>query len=208
MEIYNYFLFLLTVIPLIVTPGPDIILVISQALSHGKDAAIKAVVGILLGYMTHALLSALGIAAVIATSPLFFNVLKWLGVTYLVYLASLLMYGAAKPNRQRKIHVEQLAQLSFQRGFLTSFLNPKGLLMYLAILPQFIPEDSNTALQALTLSFLFVFSCGVIYIVLALTAARAHGHSPSNKMIRIMETVAGIVLISSAVNLAVKLTPN
>ena len=80
-------LFLITVLPLICTPGPDILFAASQGVSGGKRAALRAVAGVLLGYSAHAVLSALGIAALIAASPVLFMTLKWLGVGYLAYLA-------------------------------------------------------------------------------------------------------------------------
>jgi threonine/homoserine/homoserine lactone efflux protein len=80
-------LFFLTVFPLICTPGPDILFTASQGLSNGRAAALNAVAGILLGYSAHAVLSAVGIAALISSSPFMFSVLKWLGVSYLFFLA-------------------------------------------------------------------------------------------------------------------------
>lgn len=87
-------LFFFTVFPLICTPGPDIIFTASQGFSLGRVAALRAVMGVLLGYTAHALLSALGIAAIVATSPFLFVILKWIGVAYLFYLAGQILYSA------------------------------------------------------------------------------------------------------------------
>ena len=75
MSLGTLFLFFLTVFPLICTPGPDILFTASQGLSNGRSAALNAVTGILLGYSAHAVLSAVGIAALISTSPFMFSVL-------------------------------------------------------------------------------------------------------------------------------------
>ena len=96
METSTLLLFFLTVFPLICTPGPDILFTASQGLSSGKSGAIRAVIGILLGYSAHAILSALGVAAIVNTSLLLFQFLKWLGVIYLLFLAITMIYSSFK----------------------------------------------------------------------------------------------------------------
>jgi threonine/homoserine/homoserine lactone efflux protein len=86
--------------------------------------------------------------------------------------------------------------------FFTSFLNPKGLLMYLAILPQFISPNGNTAVQALVLSTLFILGCGLVYSVIGIIAAETHGQRISDGVRRRFEAIAGIMLIVATVQLA------
>lgn len=194
------FLFFLTVFPLICTPGPDILFTASQGLSNGRSAALNAVTGILLGYSAHAVLSAVGIAALISTSPFMFSVLKWLGVSYLFFLAGQILYSAYR--RKGGISLQTSSRVSLWRGFFTSFLNPKGLLMYLAILPQFISPDGSPALQAILLSLLFIAGCGLVYSIIGLLAAKAHGKQISESARRRLEVVAGCLLAVAAIKLA------
>lgn len=193
------FLFFLTVFPLICTPGPDILFTASQGLSNGRSAALNAVTGILLGYSAHAVLSAVGIAAIISTSPFMFFILKWLGVSYLFFLAGQILYSAYK--RKGGISLQTSDRVSLWRGFFTSFLNPKGLLMYLAILPQFISPDGNPAVQAILLSLLFIAGCGLVYTIIGLLAAQAHGRQVSGSARRRLEVVAGCMLAVAAIKL-------
>lgn len=79
MDLQTLLLFSATVIPLICTPGPDILFISSQGLSGGISAAWKANLGIILGYVAHAILAALGLAAIVATSPIIFQTIKWVG---------------------------------------------------------------------------------------------------------------------------------
>ena len=194
------FLFFLTVFPLICTPGPDILFTASQGLSNGRSAALNAVAGILLGYSAHAILSAVGIAALISTSPFMFSVLKWLGVSYLFFLAGQILYTAYK--RKGGISLQSSGRVSLWRGFFTSFLNPKGLLMYLAILPQFISPAGSPAAQAILLSLLFITGCGLVYTLIGLLAAQAHGSHLSGRTRRRLEVVAGCMLAGAALKLA------
>lgn len=193
-------LFVLTVFPLICTPGPDILFTASQGLSNGRSAALNAVAGILLGYSVHGVLSAVGIAALISASPFMFSILKWLGVSYLFFLAGQLFYSACK--RKGEISLPPSSRISLWRGFFTSFLNPKGLLMYLAILPQFISPDGSPAVQAILLSLLFIAGCGLVYTLIGLLAAQAYGSQISDHARRRLEIIAGFMLAGAAIKLA------
>ncbi len=200
MEFKTAMLFFLTVLPLICTPGPDILFTASQGVTRGQLAAIRAVTGVLLGYTAHALLSVLGIAALVSASPLLFAALKWAGVLYLFYLTTLIIYSACQ--QKDGLELPDTGKISLWRGFLTSFLNPKGLLMYLAILPQFISPESNTATQALILSSIFISGCGVVYTVVGLLAAQARGLNISDNGRRRLEAVAGVMLAWATIKMA------
>lgn len=200
MSIGTLSLFFLTVFPLICTPGPDILFTASQGVSKGRSAALCAVAGILLGYSAHAVLSAAGIAALISTSPFMFTVIKWLGVSYLFFLAGQLLYSAYQQKGGISLHSS--SNVSVWRGFFTSFLNPKGLLMYMAILPQFISPDGSPAVQAILLSLLFIAGCGLVYTLVGLLAAQAHGSQISDSARRRLEVVAGFMLAGAAIKLA------
>ena len=97
MDISTLLLFSATVIPLVCTPGPDILFVASQAVSTGTAAGFRATAGIILGYCVHSLLVALGLAAVVAASPLLFEIIRWTGISYLVFLAAKLVRAAMRP---------------------------------------------------------------------------------------------------------------
>ncbi len=193
-------LFFLTVFPLICTPGPDILFTASQGISKGRQAALRAVTGVLLGYAAHAVLSAFGVASLVSASPFLFSLLKWLGVGYLCFLAIQMLISAIQ--RKEEIRIRQTESVSLWRGFFTSFLNPKGLLMYFAVLPQFISIDGNVAFQAIVLSILFICGCAVVYTIVGLLAACAHGNSLSDRARRRLEAVAGVMLAGAAIKLA------
>ena len=201
METSTMILFAATVLPLICTPGPDMLFVTSQALSGGASAGLRSTAGVCLGYTAHSLLVALGVAAVIAASPALFEALRWLGVGYLVYLAIQLIRSAMRPGRLSLSTEPGKAVLG--RGFLTAFLNPKGMMIYFAILPQFMRHGASIALQALVLSGIFIGLCAVIYITLSLVVASVGKRgSFSDRRRRYVEGAAGGLLIVAAGRLA------
>jgi threonine/homoserine/homoserine lactone efflux protein len=201
METGTMIFFTATVLPLICTPGPDMLLVTSQALSSGACAGVRSTAGVCLGYVVHSALAALGVAAIIATSPMLFEALRWLGVTYLVYLAFQLMRSAMKTGQLTLSAVPANGQL--RRGFLTAFLNPKGMIIYFAILPQFMQPGGSIALQALILSAIFIVLCGIVYTSLSLGIAAVGRYDGfSDRRRRWVEGTAGAFLIVAAGRLA------
>lgn len=201
METGAAILFAATVLPLICTPGPDMLFVASQTLAGGAPAGLRATTGVCLGYVGHSILVALGVAAIIAASPVLFAALRWLGVAYLIYLACRLIGSALRPGNLTLSAGSSKAPIG--RGFLTAFLNPKGMMIYFAILPQFMQHDGSIALQAAILSAIFVGLCGIVYAVLSVVIASARGGGGfSDRRRRWVEGMAGGALVVAAGRLA------
>ncbi len=197
METTTIILFAATVLPLICTPGPDMLFVASQSLSEGPAAGLRATAGICLGYVVHSILVALGVAAVIAASPVLFEALRWLGVAYLIYLAFQLIRSATMTGKLTLSPEPGRAIL--QRGFLTAVLNPKGMMIYFAILPQFMSHTGSIALQAGLLSAIFVALCGIVYAILSTVIGGAGRRGNfSDRSRRMVEGGAGGLLIVAA----------
>jgi threonine/homoserine/homoserine lactone efflux protein len=195
-------LFALTVLPLICAPGPDMLFIVSQAISGNAAAGLRATSGVCAGYVVHSLLVAFGLAAVIAASPVIFETLRWAGVLYLAYLALQLLRSAMKP-RVAQLPKKQIAH-QFGKGFLTAALNPKGMMIYFAILPQFMQHDQPAVQQALVLSAIFIGLCALVYSVLSVVVAATGGKAGglSDRRRRYVEGVSGGVLIAAAAKLA------
>lgn len=195
------FWFAFAALPLIATPGPDILLCIAQGVIQGPPGVWRALNGIMLGYLAHAILATIGLAALVATSPVLFEVVRWCGITYLAWLA----FGMLRSELLRTKHImlPDAPRLSLWRGFLTSFLNPKGLLMYLSVLPQFIVAEGNTSLQVLALSAVFITLCYIVYLSVGMIAAYSSRSSQVSPIrARVMNGIAGTMLGGFAVKLA------
>lgn len=197
MDFSTLFLFSATVIPLVCTPGPDILFIASQAVSSGTAAGFRATAGVVLGYCVHSLLVALGLAAVVAASPALFEAIRWVGITYLVYLAYRLVRAALRPGGVQVTGTRVKDQL--RKGFLTSLLNPKGMMVYLAILPQFMdPRLGDTTLQAVMLSAAFMFWCVVVYSGICVALGRFGGAGLSDARRRLVDSAAGGMILMAA----------
>jgi len=169
-EMSVFALFALTVIPLIFTPGPDMLFILSQVMGKDAKAGMMATVGICLGYLVHSVLVALGIAAIIVSFPVLFETIRWLGIAYLLFLAFSLIKSVFSQNN---LNIEKKTSSSpVKKGFFTALLNPKGMLIYFAILPQFIDKTGNTVSQGLILSFIFIGLIFVVYCGLSVIFAK------------------------------------
>lgn len=166
----TYWLFALTVIPLIFTPGPDMLFILSQVMGKNAKAGVMATLGVCLGYFVHSFFVVVGIAAIIISFPIIFETIKWLGICYLLYLAFNLIRSALN---HKNIEIKQSQVNSpIRRGFITSLLNPKGMLIYFAILPQFINQHTSSIMgQGIVLSLIFIGLCLIIYSSLSFVFA-------------------------------------
>ena len=197
MNTHTLLLFSATVLPLVCTPGPDILFIASQAMSGGTRAGLRATTGVLCGYGVHSLLVALGLAAVVAASPVLFEVIRWVGITYLVYLASKLIRAALRSG-DLVVPRGQVANQLY-KGFLTSLLNPKGMMVYVAILPQFMDRHGgNATLQAVVLSAVFMFWCAVVYASLCVALGRIGRRRLSDTRRRMIDGSAGGMILIAA----------
>ncbi|MEX0302829.1 MAG: LysE family translocator [Leisingera sp.] len=141
------------------TPGADMMFCLGQGLRSGRRAAVAASAGISAGGMVHVTLAGLGLGAVVSAMPALFDVIRWAGVAYLLYLAwSALRAGPIAGDRS-----ERRGASAFRSGFLVNLTNPKVILFVLAFVPQFVkPEAGPVLLQFLI--FGLILAAGGFFI--------------------------------------------
>jgi threonine/homoserine/homoserine lactone efflux protein len=137
--------FLAASIVLLVTPGPDVAFVVATGVSEGRRPALLASTGIALAMFSHAVLAAAGVAAIVATSALAFEVIRFAGAAYLIFLA----YRSfrAKPFEAGIQRTSRSPFENVRRGFLTNLLNPKAILFSGVFLPQFASPSFGPIFQ-------------------------------------------------------------
>ncbi len=164
--------FLAAAVLLTLAPGPDNLLVLALGMARGSRAGVAFGLGCALGCLNHTLLAALGVSALIAASPLLFNLLRWLGAAYLIWLGwqALQSSGVAllRPDASDRASPGQL----FRRGLLANALNPKVVLFFLAFLPQFVSAGSPASYQIVQLGLLFTVQGAIIFSLIGACAGR------------------------------------
>jgi threonine/homoserine/homoserine lactone efflux protein len=155
LSIQSLSLFALACFLLTLTPGPNLLYLVSRTLCQGRRAGIVSLAGTSSGFIFHVLATALGLTAIFVTVPFLYDAMRYLGAAYLLWLA----WDALRPGGHDLFSPRALAPHSsarlFRMGLLTSVLNPKVAMFYLALFPQFIDASRGSVLaQALTLGLI------------------------------------------------------
>jgi len=217
--------FILVAAVLTATPGADTMLVVRSVLRRGKQAGFATTFGVCLGLFVHATVSALGLSVLLVRSALAFNVVRWAGVAYLLFLGvqSLVRLARAdndkeglEPSPTSPSDAEDAVQYvsawsrfgkqrqAFLEGLLTNILNPKVAVFYLAFLPQFISSGDPVLAKSLLLAGLH-FTMGMMWLsFVTVILGRLGSVISSGRTGRWLEGVAGVVLIGFGLRLALE----
>ena len=140
---------------LLVVPGPSVLYIVTQSVSHGRRAGIVSVAGITTGTLVHIAAATVGLSALLASSALAFDVVKYLGAAYLIIVGVRRLAGLEREPRPELGRTHDLGRL-YRQGIVVNVLNPKTALFFLAFLPQFVdPELGAVWPQILALGLLF-----------------------------------------------------
>ncbi|WNI38358.1 LysE family translocator [Chryseobacterium sp. SG20098] len=197
--------FILAALILVISPGPNMIYLISKSITQGKKSGFISLAGVVCGFLFHIIMVSFGLTAVLLAVPLAYTVLKTLGTIYLLYLA----YQAIKPKSKNIFDVDKnVAHDSpkklFTIGFLTNVLNPKVAVFYLSFFPQFIkPEYGSIFTQSLELGIIQVLISFSINFIIVLTAAKVVVFFSNNPVwIKVQKWFMASVLTYLAIKMA------
>lgn len=140
---------------LLVVPGPSVLYIVTQSVSHGRRAGMASVAGITTGTLVHIAAATIGLSALLASSALAFDVVKYLGAAYLIVVGLRRLAGLERPDEGEVTRSRSLSRL-YRQGIVVNVLNPKTALFFLALLPQFVDATRGPAwAQILVLGLLF-----------------------------------------------------
>lgn len=195
--------FFLTSLLLALVPGPDNLFVLTQSALSGKKTGLVVVCGLCTGLIFHCCAVALGVAAIFQTSVVAFNLLKWVGAVYLVYLAYL-SFRAPTANIEGGNELRLSSRKLYLRGIIMNITNPKVSIFFLAFLPQFVdPMGSAVSLQILQLGLLFMIATILVFGAVAILAGALGGWLNRSKNAQgLLNKMAGTVFLSLAIKLA------
>lgn len=188
---------------MVAIPGPTVMLVVSYALSHGRRSGWATVPGVVLGDITCMSLSFIGLGAVLSASALVFQIVKWLGAAYLVYLG--VQLWRAQPTANATALAEAVAPRGSSRrkmlghAWAVTSLNPKGIVFFVAFVPQFLVAAAPVAPQLLLLGVTFSTIATLNSIGYALLAGSVRAALREPKRLRIINRVGGSILIGAGI---------
>jgi threonine/homoserine/homoserine lactone efflux protein len=155
---------------MVLTPGPNMIYLISRSITQGPAAGIVSLGGVALGFVFYMLCAAFGITALLFAIPYAYDALRFAGAAYLLWLAwQALKPGGRSPFQVKKLQVDSPRKL-FAMGFVTNLLNPKIAMLYLALLPQFIDPTGSVLTQSLALGTIQIAISVSVNAMIALAA--------------------------------------
>jgi threonine/homoserine/homoserine lactone efflux protein len=205
-ELSTLLAFGLIALGLVLTPGPNMIYLISRSICQGRAAGLVSLAGVGLAFVLYMSSAALGITALLFAVPLAYDALRIAGIAYLLYLA----WQSVRPGGRSPFHLRQLDRDSprklFAMGFLTNLLNPKAAVLYLSLLPQFIrPGHGSVLMQSVALgSTQMVISLTVNALIVVMAGAMARFLGGRPLWLAMQRWLMGTVLAGLAVHMAVR----
>jgi threonine/homoserine/homoserine lactone efflux protein len=164
--------FALVALGMVMTPGPNMIYLLTRSITQGRKAGFISLWGVILAFLFWMLSAALGLTALLITVPLAYEALQWAGAGYLLYMA----WNAIKPGARSVLQPRtdlpiDGPQRLFAMGFITNILNPKAAVLYLSLLPQFIePEKGHVLAQAVALGLTQIIISFSVNLAIVLAA--------------------------------------
>jgi threonine/homoserine/homoserine lactone efflux protein len=219
MDLHHLLFFIAAGLLLNLTPGPDVLYIVTNALRSGARAGVVAALGITAGCFVHIFAAAVGVSALMAASATAFTVLKWAGAAYLVYVGLRMLLAKAPAAGEAaamnlaagdsRASASPVLKAIFFQGFWTNALNPKVALFFLAFVPQFItPDMTNKPLAFLLLGLLFNFNALWVNCGWALAAAwLARRLGAVQRGMHWLERGAGLMFIGFGLKLATSDNP-
>jgi len=197
-------IFIITSMVIILTPGQDMILVMSRSISQGKKAGIFTAFGVSIGLMGHTLLATLGLGALLIASEWLFNSIKFIGAAYLIYLGYQLLTA-----KEPKMAMKNMPSISYRKmllqGAISNISNPKITIFYFSYLPQFVVQNGGS--QAIQL-----FVLGTTFAVITFFLKAPIGYIAGNlsswikerpSVLKYINKTSGIIIISLGIKLAI-----
>lgn len=203
-DILNLSTFAILALGMVLTPGPNMVYLISRSICQGPKAGLISLGGVALGFIFYMLCAAFGITAIVMAVPYAYDALRIGGAVYLLYLA----WQAVKPGGRSPFQVKDLPQDSpgklFAMGFVTNLLNPKIAVMYLSLLPQFVqPDHGSVLIQSLALGTTQIMISITVNAMIALAAGSIAGFlSRRPSWLVVQRWLMGTVLAGLAIRMA------
>jgi threonine/homoserine/homoserine lactone efflux protein len=188
------------------TPGPAVLLVVGQGMKHNFVSSIRGTLGILCGNTIYFALSALGLGAVLLASARLFTAIKWAGAVYLIYLGVKMLFAKAEEETDgpgNSIAPKRSLKL-FVQGLITQLSNPKAIVFFTALLPQFVAPEGNVFQQFLVLGIVSISVEFPVLLAYGWLAERGKRLLPRGRFSTLPDRIGGAFLVGTGIALALK----
>lgn len=203
-EFTNLYMFIITSFLLCLAPGPDNIYVLTQGITKGKKAALITTLGLCTGLIIHTTAAVLGISVIFKTSQLVFDIVKYLGVLYLLYIAYQI-YKHRNDSLNLNTNKENIKlKKLYVKGFFMNILNPKVSIFFLSFLPQFVEvKNGNVELQMMIFGIIFMIVTIFVFGMIGISANLLGKNIRKNpKILKYMNVLTSFLLVGLGIKLA------
>ncbi|ABC27334.1 putative threonine efflux protein [Hahella chejuensis KCTC 2396] len=199
MSLDSYLMFVAASLIVVMIPGPSVMLVVSQALSSGKGSVTPLAAGVGLGDLVAMTLSFLGLGAILAASALTFTILKWVGALYLAYLGVKMFRASSSLTAEDGQVADASGRSQFISAFITTALNPKSIIFFIAFVPQFVSTEAALVPQFFILGATFLVLGVLNAAMYALFAGKLRSMLRNPKALQRFNRVGGSLLVGAGV---------
>lgn len=196
-------IFAVTELFLCMTPGPAVMLVVSQGMKSGFKSSLRGTLGILTGNALYFALSALGLGALLLASSTLFQIIKWVGAAYLIFIGLKMLF--AKDQQQtidQEIMTRRRSVKLFSHGLITQLSNPKAIVFFSALLPQFVTPGDRVVEQFIILGIISIVVELPVLLVYGWVAERGGRLILGGRFSSLPDRIAGGFLVGAGVSLA------
>ena len=196
MELNLYFAFVFASIFILASPGPTILLVISHALAHGRSIALAIVGGVIIGDLIAMSFTLIGLGVILSTSAAIFNVMKWIGALYLIWMGWKMIRSSKEASNELAEVSKKSHMTAFRDSAIVTTLNPKSIGFFIAFVPQFINTENSLAPQFIIMTLTFATLGGINAMIYALLAAKLRTTITRSDILIWVHKIGGSMLIS------------
>lgn len=202
MEFTIWLSYFSTVLILVITPGPSVLLASANSMNYGANKAIGTILGDLSANTCQIFLASIGLASIVMSSGEIFQVIKWCGVAYLIYMGIMkLISKPALPLQQETAKSKSFAKL-YTEGFLMSASNPKAIVFFAALFPLFINESSPFLPQVIILAITFLIMDGTSLLIYTRFASKLKVYLENQEKMHLQNRIVGVLLIIGGIMLS------
>lgn len=202
----DLFTFLLLSLFVVMSPGIDTALITKRTISDGRKDGFKMALGITAGSLVHTLAVAFGLSAILMQSAIAFEIVKYVGAIYLIYLgvSSFITRKNKQPHNNEHLNEGSTSKSAFKQGLISNVLNPKVAMFFITFLPQFVMNGNNVTAQLITMGVIYTLLSVTWFFIYVFFINYLREWLMSAKVQKIMDKTTGLVLIGFGLKLALE----
>ena len=200
----DFLTFLVLTLFVVMSPGVDTALITKRTIADGRKNGYKMALGITAGSLVHTLAATFGLSAILLQSAFAFEIVKYVGAIYLIYLGISSFIKRNKQNDNQEADANVKRKSAFKQGLLSNVLNPKVAMFFITFLPQFVQSGTDITIQLITMGVIYTFLSITWFFLYVFFINYLREWLMSEKVQKIMDKTTGLVLIGFGVKLALE----